>query len=110
MLVVRNLMLKIAICDDSNRDGSQLENLLLSYNDIKIETSVYTNPQKLLEQLTEKYSCVFLDIEMPQITGIDMAQKSVRETLLSRLSLLPVIEIIWSRFLKCRLLIIYLNQ
>ena len=35
----------------------------------------YTNPQKLLEQLTEKYSCVFLDIEMPQITGIDMAQK-----------------------------------
>ncbi|MBF9658902.1 response regulator transcription factor [Streptococcus pseudopneumoniae] len=68
-------MLKIAICDDSNRDGSQLENLLLSYKDIKIETSVYTNPQKLLEQLTEKYSCVFLDIEMPQITGIDMAQK-----------------------------------
>lgn len=37
-------MLKIAICDDSNRDGSQLENLLLSYKDIKIETSVYTNP------------------------------------------------------------------
>ena len=45
-------MLKVAICDDSDRDASQLEHYLLSYDKFPLETKLYTNPQKLLNQLT----------------------------------------------------------
>ena len=68
-------MLKVAICDDSDRDASQLEHYLLSYDKFPLETKLYTNPQKLLNQLTQDIHCVFLDINMPGINGIDVAQK-----------------------------------
>ena len=68
-------MLKVAICDDSDRDASQLEHYLLSYDKFPLETKLYTNPQKLLNQLTPDIHCVFLDINMPGINGIDVAQK-----------------------------------
>ena len=45
-------MLKVAICDDSDRDASQLEHYLLSYDKFPLETKLYTNPQKLLNQRT----------------------------------------------------------
>lgn len=68
-------MLKVAICDDSDRDASQLEHYLLSYDKFPLETKLYTNPQKLLNQRTPDIHCVFLDINMPGINGIDVAQK-----------------------------------
>lgn len=46
-------MLKVAICDDSDRDASQLEHYLLSYDKFPLETKLYTDPQKLLNQLTQ---------------------------------------------------------
>ena len=45
-------MLNVVICDDSTRDASQLEQYLLSYDKVPVETKLYTNPQKMLEQLT----------------------------------------------------------
>ena len=68
-------MLKVAICDDSDRDASQLEHYLLSYDKFPLETKLYTDPQKLLNHLTPDTHCVFLDINMPGINGIDVAQK-----------------------------------
>ena len=68
-------MLNVVICDDSTRDASQLEQYLLSYDKVPVETKLYTNPQKMLEQLTRDTHCVFLDIDMPQITGIDLARE-----------------------------------
>lgn len=68
-------MLKIAICDDADREASQLETLLLSYPKMPVETYVYTSPQKLLDQLSPAIHCVFLDIDMPQMTGIEMARE-----------------------------------
>ena len=62
-------MLKVAICDDSDRDASQLEHYLLSYDKFPLETKLYTNPQKLLNQLTPDTHCVFLDINMPVLDG-----------------------------------------
>lgn len=68
-------MLKVAICDDLAQEASQLETLLLSYPSMQIETNVYTTPQKLIDQLTPDFHCVFLDIDMPQMSGIDMARE-----------------------------------
>ena len=38
-------MLNVVICDDSTRDASQLEQYLLSYDKVPVETKLYTNPQ-----------------------------------------------------------------
>ena len=67
-------MLNVVICDDSTRDASQLEQYLLSYDKVPVETKLYTNPQKMLEQLTRDTHCVFLDIDMPTISGMDIAE------------------------------------
>ena len=48
-----------------DRDASQLEHYLLSYDKFPLETKLYTNPQKLLNQRTPDIHCVFLDINMP---------------------------------------------
>lgn len=68
-------MLRIAICDDVGLQASQLEKLLLSYPHMPIETNVYTTPQRLLNQLMSDIHCVFLDIDMPSMSGIDMARE-----------------------------------
>ena len=68
-------MLRVAICDDVGVQASQLEMLLLSYPDMPVETNVYTTPQRLLSQLTSDIHCVFLDIDMPSMSGIDMARE-----------------------------------
>ena len=70
-------MLKVAICDDSDRDASQLEHYLLSYDKFPLETKLYTNPQKLLKYSGRQTSTVsFWYINMPGINGIDVAQKN----------------------------------
>ena len=45
-------MLNVVICDDSTRDASQLEQYLLSYDKVPVETKLYTNPQKMLEPVS----------------------------------------------------------
>ena len=52
-------MLNVVICDDSTRDASQLEQYLLSYDKVPVETKLYTNPQKMLEQLTRDTQLCF---------------------------------------------------
>ena len=52
-------MLKVAICDDSDRDASQLEHYLLSYDKFPLETKLYTNPQRLKSTNTRYPLCLF---------------------------------------------------
>lgn len=70
-------MIKIAICDDSLRDATSLENLCKSCNlkyDIKIHTFTDT---KLFLTAHQKnlYDIVFLDIEMPNHSGIELGKQ-----------------------------------
>lgn len=70
-------MLKIAICDDDPNDLKIVNNYIGDYkkkNDIDIKTFVFENGDELLYS-EEKYDMIFLDIEMNQMNGIDIAQK-----------------------------------
>lgn len=67
-------MLKIAICDDEfyfNSKFKEIINEALKNRIEKIDT--YTNPKRLLKS-EEIYDLIFLDIEMPEISGIEVAK------------------------------------
>ena len=65
-------MLNVVICDDSTRDASQLEQYLLSYDKVPVETKLYTNPQKMLEQLTSclLYTSHLINAFLIQLTKV----------------------------------------
>ena len=66
--------MKILIVDDENLAISRLKRLLNDEGLEDIET--FTNPLDALKQCTKtKYDVVFLDISMPQITGLELANK-----------------------------------
>ncbi len=68
--------MKILIVDDEKLATSRLERLLkeLNYEDI----SCFNNSTEALEHLTKtKYDVVFLDIQMPQISGLELANQII---------------------------------
>ena len=67
-------MLKVAICDDSDRDASQLEHYLLSYDKFPLETN-FIQIHKTVKSADARHPLCLLDINMPGINGIDVAQK-----------------------------------
>lgn len=71
-------MLKIAICDDSGVDAERVEDALDAIKDYKIEYDVFYKAGELWNQVeknNEKYSVYILDIEMPGMTGMELAEK-----------------------------------
>lgn len=66
--------MKILIVDDENLAISRLKRLL---NDEGLEDiTTFTNPEEALKQCTKtKYDAVFLDISMPEITGLELANR-----------------------------------
>ncbi|MGA1938968.1 LytR/AlgR family response regulator transcription factor [Arcobacter sp. YIC-310] len=66
--------MKILIVDDENLAISRLKRLL---NEEGLEDiTSFTNPYEALKQCTKaKYDAVFLDISMPEITGLELANK-----------------------------------
>lgn len=80
-------MLNVVICDDSTRDASQLEQYLLSYDKVPVETKLYTNPQKMLEQLTRDTHCVFWILICHKLLELTLHVKFVSSILLSPLFL-----------------------
>ncbi len=71
-------MFSIAICDDDKTICAQIENAILNNLqdfDDKIEIEVYNSACELFAQMKkgEKYSLVFLDIEIPDMTGIELS-------------------------------------
>lgn len=66
--------MKVAICDDSEQDIADLKEKLLKIIEGQIENCeihVYTDVTKFLKEIhTISFDGIFLDIDMPQMTGI----------------------------------------
>lgn len=66
-------MLKAIIVDDERPAIRELQYLLSDYDDIEV-IGAFTNPLKAQKEIEEyRPQVVFLDINMPQINGIDLA-------------------------------------
>lgn len=79
----RNIM-KIAICDDNVEVIKQIENIVSqTYAEIQVDffTTCFENGRDLLAEIQDKdaeYDILLLDIDMPEISGIEVA-KTIRE-------------------------------
>lgn len=69
--------MKLVICDDDLKISQRIEELLLSYDPKLFDIDVFNDPKRFLKTLEsspeKKYDFYFLDIEMPHLTGIDLA-------------------------------------
>jgi len=66
-------MTKIAVCDDDSFFLKSFSKLIATvYNGDSRAIDCYMNPRELINSETE-YDLIFLDIEMPEINGIDLA-------------------------------------
>lgn len=73
-------MLKIGICDDDREFITQLEELILKYlenNNFRAEIHSFTQSCELLKYIQngEMFDILFLDIELDDITGIDIGRR-----------------------------------
>ena len=70
--------MKVAICDDSEQDIADLKEKLLKIIEGQIENCeihVYTDVTKFLKEIhTISFDGIFLDIDMPEINGLDAAK------------------------------------
>lgn len=68
-------MIRTIIIDDERHAIREIEFFLKDYSEIEIVAS-YTNPLEAINELEEKNAqVVFLDINMPQLLGIDVGSK-----------------------------------
>ena len=75
--------MKIAICDDDERICSTIENILAKYADefrTPMDIDSFYSCEELIRELNngEKYDLIYLDIEFPTHSGIDLG-KFIRE-------------------------------
>lgn len=76
---LEELRLKVAICDDNPKITEELNKMLFDYNPYLFDTYTYYNPLKLLNHFQEEnFDFFILDIEMDEMSGIDLAKK-IRE-------------------------------
>lgn len=71
-------MLKIAICDDNRLDIERLETALGTLSRYSISYDVYFSAEELLKCIflnRESYHLYILDIEMPDMTGLELAKE-----------------------------------
>lgn len=69
--------MKIAICDDEQKYIDDIKKNLIEFaslNGMEFEIFEFTSPKKLVE-CDENFSIAFLDIEMPEQSGIDTGRK-----------------------------------
>lgn len=78
------MQLRIAICDDEKEICSQVEEyirMVLRKKDITCETDIFQNGEALCDEMKRtRYDIVFLDIEMPGMSGVNVG-KFIRENL-----------------------------
>ncbi|OJG64926.1 hypothetical protein RV09_GL001344 [Enterococcus moraviensis] len=71
-------LLKIALCDNNQRDMSKIEQNIHLYTSQQYEVDFFNNGEKLvryLNQTDSTYNIYFISIEMAEIDGITLAQK-----------------------------------
>lgn len=69
--------MKIVIVDDDNNSLERLRNVLVNdYGDIVESVEAYNNPLSFINSKSE-FDLLFLDIEMPQMTGIELSKNKL---------------------------------
>ena len=68
-------MLRVAIVDDETKCINDVENLLKEYSKAKFIIEKFNSPKEFLTNNIKKYHLIFLDIEMPEVNGIELAKK-----------------------------------
>jgi len=71
--------MRVAICDDIPEIAHQTDELLVKYSKKHFNTDVFYDPERLLDACeNEHYDFFILDIEMPSMSGVELAEK-IRE-------------------------------
>ncbi|MDW7669542.1 MAG: LytTR family DNA-binding domain-containing protein [Bacillota bacterium] len=70
-------MINIAICDDEKRICSEIENIILKYNNknnLNIDIEIFCSGEELLNYIEKgnKFDLIYLDIELGEIDGIEV--------------------------------------
>lgn len=76
-----NFQMKIAICDDEEKDRGLMRQLVAEYLDLHnyhIGIDVFTTGEAFLASDIDQYKLVILDIYMGELTGIETARTLVR--------------------------------
>lgn len=72
------MIINVAICDDEPNDVNNIKSFLNRYemeNNIDFSIQLYVDGTKLLENYQKGYyHLIFLDVEMPNINGLDVAR------------------------------------
>lgn len=84
------VLLRIAYCDDEPENGTKIKEYISQFSfstDEEIEFDFYVSGLVLLEKIEREpdyYDLILLDMEMPQMNGIELANK-IRELTVSNL-------------------------
>ncbi len=68
-------MIRIAICDDDEKFLDKIENMLQNSIEIDAEILRFNSGIDLLKSNIKKIDILFIDIEMPEISGFDVMEK-----------------------------------
>ena len=74
--------MKFAIIDDEKKATDLIETYITEFvteNHFEIQTRVFHNPVEFLESYTKDYDLVFLDVEMPGVSGIYVGNRLKQE-------------------------------
>ena len=77
-------MFRVAICDDDNAICNHIDQIILNHgkeNKLQIQTEVFYSGKELCKHLDSdsQFDLIFLDIEMPGLSGVDIGQR-IRKT------------------------------
>lgn len=78
-------MFRIAICDDEQAIGSQIENILLKYSKrtyLEVDITVFYSGEELYRYIEtgHEFDLIYLDIEMELMNGLEVGKK-IRNTM-----------------------------
>lgn len=71
-------MIRIAVCDDEQRIREKLRSYIDKYAKnkfIKIHVDTYENGKALVLAFEKQYDIIFLDVEMPELNGLETAER-----------------------------------
>lgn len=72
-------MIRFAVCDDNAEDLKCIEDIITSYKKTEMQIDTFSNPIELLNRIKEvRYDAFFLDMDMPEMTGLQVSSK-IRE-------------------------------
>lgn len=72
--------MKIALVDDEQKDIVLLKSLIMDYDKDKIfEIIAFNDERELLNVKLSEFKILFLDIDMPQINGIELAKYIIQQ-------------------------------